>query len=158
MRTVTKTGGYYGAEFKGARGVTQGDPLPSTIFNVVVRHWVSVMVESTEEWGGCGQDDIHQSALFYMEYGMIILSDPRCLQGDFSTLVGLFNRVDLNNNTRKTVGTVCNPCQAEGTQFEAAYGRRMMGAGTSYRERQRGQVQCKECGEEMELGSLAGHM
>ena len=34
----------------------------------------------------------------------------------------------------------------------------MTGAGPSYRERQRGRVQCTECREEMALGSLAGHM
>ena len=49
---VEKAGGYYGAAFKGGRGVTQGDPLPPTIFNVVVdavvQHWVTVIVESTE--------------------------------------------------------------------------------------------------------------
>ena len=50
---VASTGGYYGAAFKGARGVTQGDPLSHTIFNVVVdvvvRHWVTVIVEGAEE-------------------------------------------------------------------------------------------------------------
>ena len=49
---VAKSGGYYGAEFTGAWGVTQGDSLSPTIFNVlvdaVVRHWVSVMVEVVE--------------------------------------------------------------------------------------------------------------
>ena len=32
---VARAGGYYGEAFKGARGVTQGDPLSPTIFNVV---------------------------------------------------------------------------------------------------------------------------
>ena len=49
LKMVAGAGGYYGAAFKEARGVTQGDPIPPTIFNVVVdavvRHWVSVMVE-----------------------------------------------------------------------------------------------------------------
>ena len=39
---VARVGGYYGAAFKGAWGVKQGDPLSPTIFNVVmdavVRH------------------------------------------------------------------------------------------------------------------------
>ena len=48
LKMVAGAGGYYGAAFKEARGVTQGDPIPPTIFNVVVdevvRHWVYVMV------------------------------------------------------------------------------------------------------------------
>ena len=36
LTMVARAGGYYGEAFKGARGVTQGDPLSSTIFNVVV--------------------------------------------------------------------------------------------------------------------------
>ena len=37
---------YYRKGFKGGRGVTQGDPLSPTIFNVVVdavvRHWLQI--------------------------------------------------------------------------------------------------------------------
>ena len=43
------------------------------------------------------------------------------LQGEFSTLVGLFDRVIMRNNVGKTVVMVFRPCQAEGTQSEAAY-------------------------------------
>ena len=47
MMMVARAGGYYGGAFKGARGVTQGNPLSPTIFNVVVdavvRHWVNLM-------------------------------------------------------------------------------------------------------------------
>ena len=32
---LERAGGYYGAAFKGARGVTQGDPFSPTILNVV---------------------------------------------------------------------------------------------------------------------------
>ena len=57
---VEKAGGYYEAVFTGARSVTQGDLLTPTIFNVVmdlvVRHWVSVMGEGTEEQDGRGKE------------------------------------------------------------------------------------------------------
>ena len=54
---VERVGGYYVEAFKGARGVTQGDPLLPTIFNVVldalVRHWVKmVLAEADKREGG----------------------------------------------------------------------------------------------------------
>ena len=78
---------------------------------------------------------------------MVALSDPQWLKGAFSTLVCLFNRVGLQNNVRKIVDMVFRPCRAEGAQSEVAYGRRMTEEGPSYQERQKGRVQCKECGE-----------
>ena len=123
---LERAGSYYGVYFKGYQVLTQGDPLSPTIFNVVVdvvvRHWVEVMVESVEERGERGQEGRHQNSLLYTENGMVALSGPRWLQSAFSTLVGLFDRVGLQNNVRKTVGMVCRPCQAEGTQLGAAYG------------------------------------
>ena len=56
---AAKAGGYYGSGSQGFKGVTQGDLLPPTIFNVVVdvvvRHWFTFMVESVEERSGHGQ-------------------------------------------------------------------------------------------------------
>ena len=36
LTMVARAGGYYGTYFRGERGVTQGNPLSPTIFNVVV--------------------------------------------------------------------------------------------------------------------------
>ena len=48
---MARDGGHFGVPFKGYRGVTQGEPLSPTIFNMVVysviRYWV-VVVALTE--------------------------------------------------------------------------------------------------------------
>ena len=159
---ATRAGGHYGAAFKGNRGVTQGDPLSPTIFNVVVdalvRHWVSVTAEGAEERGGYRKEGIHQNPLLYAYNVMVPSSDPQWIQGAFSTLVGIFDWVGLWTNVRKTYRMVYRPCQAAGTQTEAAYERQTKGEVPSYREQQRGRVQHKEYGEDMALGSLAGHI
>ena len=60
LTMVARAGGYYGEAFKGARGVTQGNPLSPTIFNVVVdavfRHWIEGLVTDTEEKGETGRE------------------------------------------------------------------------------------------------------
>ena len=82
---VARSGGYYGEAFTGAWGVTQGDPLPPTIFNVVVDavvcHWMSMVVEGTEEQGERGQESRHQNSLFYADDGVVSSSDLQWLQG-----------------------------------------------------------------------------
>ena len=89
---------------------------------------------------------------------MVASSDPRWLQGAFNTLVGLFDRVGLRKNVRKTVGMVCHPYQAAGNLSTAAYGQRVTGVGPTYRERLKGQVACGECVDMLTAGSLSIHM
>ena len=70
-----------GRILRGFRGVTQGDTLSPTIFNVVVDsvvwHWLKVMVEGVEEWGECGQEGRHHNALLYVDDCMIEIFGPR---------------------------------------------------------------------------------
>ena len=116
LTMVDRAGGYYSEAFKEERGVTQGDPLSPTIFNVVVdavvRHWVDGIVDEAEEKGETGREGQHQSAVFYADDGMVVSSDPAWLQGAFSALVAIFDRVGLLTNVGKTVSMVCHPCWA----------------------------------------------
>ena len=102
--------------FKGERGVTQGDPLSPTIFNVVVdavvRHWVNGLVDKVEAKGEMGREGRHQSEVFYANDGMVVSSDPAWLQGTFNALVAIFDRVGLLTNVGKAVSMVCHPYQA----------------------------------------------
>ena len=93
------------------------------------------MVEGAEDRGERGQEGRHHSAHFYAYNGMVALLDPKWLQGAFSTLVGLLDRVGVRNIVGKTVGMVCCPCQAAGTQLEAVCVQLMTGEGPSYWER-----------------------
>ena len=135
---VARAGGYYGEAFKGARGVTQGDPISPTIFNVVVdafvRHWIDGLVAETAEKGETGREGRHQSAVFYADDGMVASSDPAWLQGAYSALVAIFDRVGLRNNVGNTVSMACHPYRAgAGNRTGAGYSRRLR-----KRERQEG--------------------
>ena len=93
---VARAGGYYRTAFGGERGVTQGDPLSPTIFNVVVdavvRHWVNGIVEEVEARGETGREGRHQAALLYDDNGMVISLDPAWLKGAFTALVVYLTR------------------------------------------------------------------
>ena len=132
---VARAGDYYGPPFKGYRGVTQGDPLPLTISNVVVdaviRHWVTVvsLTEAGEE--GLGETVQELAAYFYADNGLIMSPRPERLQRSFDVLTDQFG---LHTNVRKTVSIAFQPCHAPGGLPEVAYARRVTGIGQSYWE------------------------
>ena len=60
-------------------------------------------------------------SVFNVENGMVASTNPVWLQTAFDTLMGLFDRVGLRTNIRKTVGMVCQPRRAlywGGSHFE----------------------------------------
>ena len=129
------------------------------VVDAVFRHWVNLIVEAVEAKGGTGREGRHQSALFYADDGMVVSSDPAWIQGAFTALVAIFDRVGLMTNVRNTVSMVCHTCQAGArNRTEEAYGRRITGEGRSYAERQRERVACGECGEFLAIGSMLIHL
>ena len=96
---VDHSGGYYGLAFKGFWGVTQGDPLPTTLLNIVVEAVVRNLILLAElgsgEKDGWGREVRHCAGFFYAEYGLVALTDLVWMQGVFDTLTRLFDRVGL---------------------------------------------------------------
>ena len=68
-----------------------------------------------------------KAEFFYANYGMVSSTDPVWLQSEFDTLMGLFYRVVLRTNIRKTVGVVFRPCQTAGLQADKSYTQRITG-------------------------------
>ena len=71
--------------------------------------------------------------LLYTEDVMVASTGLGCLQTVFGTLTGIFDRVGLQKNVKKTVGMVCHLCPAAGVQSDEAYTRRITGETRSYK-------------------------
>ena len=164
---VARAGGYYGAPLCGERGVTQGNPLSPTIFNVVVDavvfHWESLVAQKQGEDSSGDKGDRAQTAgrkiweqdggqqlaeeghqrlmvkaeLFNTNDGIVAYTDPEWIQLAFCTLTGLFDQVGIQTNIRNIAGMVCRPVRAAEVQEDKAYTQRMIGGGLSLKERQR---------------------
>ena len=85
--------------------------------------------------------------------------DPAWLQGAFSALVAIFDRVGLRTNVENTVSIACHPCRAgAGNRTEGGYSRRLTGVGKTYAERQRLIVVCGEYGTVIAARSMSSHL
>ena len=93
--------------FKGYRGVTEGEPSPPTIFNVVVdavmRNWVMVVV--TTEAGAEGIRETIQELVdfFYADDGLVALPQTERLQREFNVLIDIFHLIGIWKNVWKMV-------------------------------------------------------
>ena len=87
--------------------MTQGGPLSPTIFNLmvdaVIREWLRQVVSAESARDRITNADIRRLlACFYADDGLVLSGDPEMLQRAFDILTGLFDRVGLRTNTKKT--------------------------------------------------------
>ena len=105
LSMVARAGCYYGTPFKGHQGVTPGDTISTTIFNIVteavIHSWV-IMVEG-EEAGPTGSEREIQwmEEFFHANDGLITSPSMECIKVALYVLAGFFVRVVLQANVEK---------------------------------------------------------
>jgi hypothetical protein len=158
---VAKQGRHFGVAFPATRGVTQGDIVSPTIFNIVVdaivRHWLIFVLDDGSGVNGFGRTVREELMLFYANDGLLAAHNHLWLQMALSRLCELFERVGLRTNVQKTKTMTCTPGYISGQVVVPAYRRRMEGVGESYRERQCQCVECSICGKDLAASSLDSH-
>ena len=104
---VERVRGYYGPPFEVYHGVTQGDSLSTTFFNMVmdavIRHWVTVVAKTEACTEGLGLSIWDLALYLYADNGLITSTQPDRLQWAFDIISGLFDRVGLRTNMRNMV-------------------------------------------------------
>ena len=99
LTIVARAWRYYGAPFKGSRGVMQVDRLSPTIFNMLVDvficHLAAVVSGENASLEGSGRLVENLATRFYTDN--VLLASPRSarLQESLEILAGLFERVGL---------------------------------------------------------------
>ena len=123
LSIVARSGRYYGTLLKIHEGVTYGDTLSPTIFNMVedavIWHWVTLLSGEEEVPDGFGWSFQLPVACFYADNGIIALPRTDRLQEVLDVLMELFDRVGLQTNVKKMVGMVCQPCYMDVSHSEA---------------------------------------
>ena len=61
--------------------------------DVVVRNWVSMVAGYAGVQDRLGREVLHCTVFFYMEYSLVVSTEPEWIQGAFETLTRLFERV-----------------------------------------------------------------
>ena len=133
--------------------MTQGGPLSSLIFNVVVdaviREWLRQMLDGNAARDGLSRaQSAARMVSFYVDDGVLLVRDPVWLQSAFNILITLFEQVGLKTNTKKTQVMTCVPGKIRESLSERVYHDSRMGL-LLLADRKHLCVNCDICGEKL---------
>jgi hypothetical protein len=128
---VCCAGGNFGVPFNAGRGVTQGGPLSSFMFNVcvdaVVREWLRQVLGDDAAQKGLGEAAHDHAVAFFVNDGLVMARCPEWLQSCFTILVNLFERIGLRTNAAKTKVMTCLPGKIRVAKAEEEYAAQQTG-------------------------------
>jgi hypothetical protein len=121
---VCHAGGSFGKPFAAFRGVTQGGPLSSIMFNVcvdaVIREWLRWTINE-DAASGVFSEACREIVAFFIDDRLVRSRDPIWLQSTMEVLVTLFEGIGLRTNHDKTKVMTCVPGNIRVSHTEAAY-------------------------------------
>ncbi len=124
-KLVCRARGNYGEPFNAKRGVIQGGPLSSLMFNVcvnaIVREWLCQMLDEDIARDRIGNQVAKILVAFYVDDGLIASRDPVWLQESFNILIGLFEGIGLFTNASKMKVMICIPGRIREAYTEEQY-------------------------------------
>jgi hypothetical protein len=156
---VCRAGGNFGEPFGAGRGVTQGRPLSSLMFNVcvnaVVREWLRQCLGDDAAWLGIGKSVRDHVVVFFVNDGLVRARCLEWLQSSFTILINLFQRIGLKTNAAKTKAMMCLPGKIQVAKMEEEYAAQQTGDAAATK---RWRVECEVCGISLAAVSLQSHL
>jgi hypothetical protein len=144
---VCQAGGSFGKPFGAFRGITQGGPLSSLMFNVcvnvVIREWLWRTIDNDATHGRFAEAS-REIVAFFVDDGLVGSRDPVLLQSALNVLVILFESISLRTNPDKTKVMMCVPGNIWVAHIEEAYHTQQYGPVNPTAKRHR--VECDICG------------
>ncbi len=158
-KMACRAGGSFGKPFSAFRGVTQGGPLSSLMFNVcvdaVIREWLCWMIDK-EAAGRVFSVVCKEVVAFFVNNGLVGSRDLIWLQSALDILITLFEGIGLRINPDKTKVMTCIPGNIRVAHTEVAYHAQQLGPVDPTTKHC--QVECNICGVSLAAGSLQSHL
>lgn len=153
---ITKQSGFYGPIVPTSRGVTQGDIVSPTLFNIAID-------AVSREWKhqlniGPNSDPLELDAGFYADDSIIGGIDANRVQEGLNCFVSSMHKVGLAVNVSKTESQTHFPGGIHHSWNSPAYEHRITGVGLSPRTRRQQEVECPICHLTMVASSLQRHL
>jgi hypothetical protein len=156
---VCQAGGSFGKLFSTFRGITQGGPLSSLMFNVcvdaVIREWLWRMMDK-EAAHGRFVEASRKIVAFFVDNGLVGSRDPIWLQSALDIFVILFESICLRTNPDKTKVMTCVPGNIRAAHTEEVYHAQQYGPVNPTAKHH--WVECDICGVSLVAGSLRSHL
>lgn len=157
QQAALKQRGCYGSCFKTERGVTQGDIVSPTLFNLVIDIVVRNLYASIEHKNS-PDSSFPPSCVFYTDDGYTGGTDACNVKGLLTITLTQFMTYGLTTNCLKTKVMISNPHIYRLGISKEGYKRMLNRELPTFTDRMLKPTECNICGSKLQVRSLPNHM